>query len=127
MLLYYREARKDECYRYFVTPVRRIVGACCWFRAPDPMTFIQDDDVVYWNPCKETRYKVMKRHLLFLFVLLTLLGGLMISFTQVAHAQTRGTLTASSCITPGSTHVMTNTLPPDGASYIISVPSNWNG
>jgi pimeloyl-ACP methyl ester carboxylesterase len=68
-----------------------------------------------------------KRRLPFLFVLLTLLGGLMMSFTQVAHAQTRSTLTSSSCITPGSTNVMTGTLPPDGASYIISVPSNWNG
>lgn len=68
-----------------------------------------------------------KRRLPFLFVLLTLLGGLMISFTQVAHAQTTSTLISSNCITPGSTNVMTGTLPPDGASYIISVPSNWNG
>jgi len=68
-----------------------------------------------------------KRCLLFPFVLLTLLGGLMMSFTQVAHAQTSSTLTSSSCIIPGSTKVMTGTLPPDGASYIISVPSNWNG
>jgi pimeloyl-ACP methyl ester carboxylesterase len=68
-----------------------------------------------------------KRCLLFPFVLLTLLGGLMTSFTQVAHAQTRGTFISSSCITPGSTNVMTGTRPPDGASYIISVPSNWNG
>src|SRR6266516_5868061 len=68
-----------------------------------------------------------KRHLLFLFVLLTLLGALMMSFTQVARAQTEGTLIPSSCITPGSTNVMTGVLPPDYASYIISVPSNWNG
>ena len=68
-----------------------------------------------------------KRRLPFLFVLLTLSCGLMMSFTQVAYAQTSTTLTSSSCITPGSTHVMTGTLPPDGASYIISVPSNWNG
>jgi pimeloyl-ACP methyl ester carboxylesterase len=69
----------------------------------------------------------MKRYLLFLFVLLTLLGGLMMSFTQVARAQTSSTLVSSSCITPGSTHVMSGTLPPDGASFIISVPSIWNG
>ena len=68
-----------------------------------------------------------KRCLLFPFVLLTLLGGLMTSFTQVAHAQTTGTLISSNCITPGKTNVMANTLPPDNASYIISVPSNWNG
>src|SRR5260370_39579209 len=95
-------------------PVRTIAGGCCWFRAPGPMTFIQDDHdvVVYWIPCKETRYKVMKRHLLFLFVLLTLLGGLTMSFTQVAHAKTNGTLISSSCITPGKTNVMNGTLPP---------------
>ncbi len=69
----------------------------------------------------------MKRRLLFLFVLLTLLGGLMVTFTNVAHAQTRTTPSLTSCITPGATNVMTGTLLPDGASYIISVPSNWNG
>jgi pimeloyl-ACP methyl ester carboxylesterase len=68
-----------------------------------------------------------KRYLLFLIALLTLLGGLMLSFTQVAHAQNKDALISSSCITPGSTHVMTGALPPDQASYIISVPSNWNG
>ncbi len=69
----------------------------------------------------------MKRHLLFLFVLLTLLGGLTMSFTQVAHAKTNGTLISSSCITPGKTNVMPGTLLPDGAHYLIEVPSNWNG
>jgi pimeloyl-ACP methyl ester carboxylesterase len=68
-----------------------------------------------------------KRRLPFLFVLLTLLGGLMMSFTQVAHAQTSSTLTSRNCIIPGSTNVMTGKLPPDEANYIISVPSNWNG
>jgi pimeloyl-ACP methyl ester carboxylesterase len=68
----------------------------------------------------------MKRHLLFLFVLLTLLGGLTLSFTKVAHAETGVVHLFSSCVTPGATYVKTSTLP-DGASYIFSVPPNWNG
>ena len=62
----------------------------------------------------------MKRYLLCLLVLLTLLSGLLVTTTRVAHAAT------SSCINSNGTTVCQNTLP-DGASYIISVPSNWNG
>jgi len=66
----------------------------------------------------------MKRHLLFLFVLLILLSGLTVTFTKVAHAEP-GVAHLSSCVTPGATNVMTGTL--GGANYTISVPSNWNG
>jgi len=61
----------------------------------------------------------MKRYLLFLLVLLTILGGLTFTTTKVAHAAT------SSCITPSGTNVLQGNI--DGANYIISVPSNWNG
>src|SRR2546421_3248639 len=61
----------------------------------------------------------MKRYLLSLLVLLTILGGLTFTTTKVAHAAT------NSCITPGGTNVLQGNL--DGANYIISVPSNWNG
>ncbi|HKV00878.1 MAG TPA: prolyl oligopeptidase family serine peptidase, partial [Ktedonobacteraceae bacterium] len=67
----------------------------------------------------------MKRHLLFLFVLLTLLGGLTLSFTKVAHAETAVAHLSSSCITPNGTNTLHGTL--GGANYTISVPSNWNG
>src|SRR6266851_1787664 len=127
MVLYYGGSQKRRVLSLFESCRRRRSGGICWFQAPCPMTFIQYDKVVYWNPCQETRYKVMKRHLLFLFVLLTLLSGLMLAFTPVARAETRTTPPLTSCVTPGATHVMNGTLPPDGASYIISVPSNWNG
>ena len=42
----------------------------------------------------------MKRRLLFLFVLLTLLGGLMVTFTNVAHAQTGAAHISSSLSIP---------------------------
>ena len=61
----------------------------------------------------------MKRYLLCLLVLLTLLSGLLITTTRVAHAA------ASSCINPSGTNVLQGTL--GGANYTISVPSNWNG
>src|SRR5438270_9270105 len=61
----------------------------------------------------------MKRYLLFLLVLLTILGGLTFTTTRVAHAAT------NSCITPGGTNVLQGNL--GGANYTISVPSNWNG
>jgi pimeloyl-ACP methyl ester carboxylesterase len=67
----------------------------------------------------------MKRHLLFLFVLLTLLGALTLSFTKVAHAETAVVHLSSSCITPNGTNTLHGTL--GGANYTISVPSNWNG
>src|SRR5260370_23487118 len=77
-----------------------------------------------WIP-QQRRFEVMKRHLLFLFVLLLLLSGLTVTFTKVAHAETAVAHLSSSCITPGATIVMTGTL--GGANYTISVPSNWTG
>ena len=67
----------------------------------------------------------MKRRLLFLFVLLTLLGGLMVTFTNVAHAQTGAAHISSSCIKPSGTTTLQGAL--GGANYTIQVPSNWNG
>ena len=61
----------------------------------------------------------MKRYLLSLFVLLTLLSGLMITTARVAHAATSG------CINPNGTNILQGTL--GGANYTIAVPSNWNG
>jgi len=67
----------------------------------------------------------LKRRLLFLFVLLTLLGGLMVTFTNVAHAQTGAAHISSSCINPSGTTTLQGAL--GGANYTIQVPSNWNG
>lgn len=61
----------------------------------------------------------MKRYLVFLLVLLTLLSGLTLTTTRVAHANT------SSCINSNGTNVLQGTI--GGANYTISVPSNWNG
>src|SRR5215467_3687098 len=61
----------------------------------------------------------MKRSLFCLLVLLGLLSGLLVTTTRVAHAAT------SSCVNPNGTNVLQGTL--GGASYIIAVPSNWNG
>jgi hypothetical protein len=70
-------------------------------------------------PWKETRFEAMKRYLLSLVVLLTLLSGLLVTTTRVAHAA------SSSCINPSGTNVLQGTL--GGANYTIAVPSNWNG
>src|SRR5258708_7877454 len=67
----------------------------------------------------------MKRHLLSLSVLLILLSGLTLTFTNVAHAETAGAQTSSSCINPNGTNTLHGTL--GGANYTIAVPSNWNG
>ncbi len=67
----------------------------------------------------------MKRHLLFLFVLLILLSGLTVTFTKVAHAEPGVAHLSSNCITPNGTNTLSGTL--GGANYTISVPSNWNG
>src|SRR6266699_7354501 len=67
----------------------------------------------------------MKRHLLFLFVLLILLSGLTVTFTKVAHAEPGVAHLPSNCITPNGTNTLGGTL--GGANYTISVPSNWNG
>jgi len=61
----------------------------------------------------------MKRSLLCLVVLFTLLNGVLVTTTRVAHA------TPSSCINPNGTNIFQGTL--GGASYVIAVPSNWNG
>jgi pimeloyl-ACP methyl ester carboxylesterase len=61
----------------------------------------------------------MKRSLFSLLVLLALLSGFLVRTTRVAHAAT------SSCVNPNGTNVLQGTL--GGASYIIAVPSNWNG
>jgi pimeloyl-ACP methyl ester carboxylesterase len=61
----------------------------------------------------------MKRSLFCLLVLLTLLSGLVVTTTRVAHAA------SSSCINPNGTNVLQGTL--GGAGYVIAVPSNWNG
>src|SRR5713101_6091350 len=70
-------------------------------------------------PSQETRFEAMKRSLFCLLVLLTLLSGLMITTTRVAHAA------PSSCINPNGTNILQGTL--GGANYTIAVPSNWNG
>src|SRR5258708_34975986 len=64
----------------------------------------------------------MKRHLLFLLILLTLLSGLTAAFTKAAHAETR---TSSSCVNPAGTNTRQGIL--GGAYYTIAVPANWNG
>ncbi len=61
----------------------------------------------------------MKRYLLSLFVLLTLFGGLTVTFIKAVHAKTGAVPISSSCITKGTL--------PGGATYIISLPSIWNG
>ncbi len=67
----------------------------------------------------------MKRYLLCLLVLLTLLSGLLVTTTRVAHAAT------SSCVPSSGINTMTGTtpgtIPGTTSSYIIEVPSNWNG
>src|SRR5713101_4662087 len=67
----------------------------------------------------------MKRRLLFLFVLLTLLGGRRVTKKKIAHAQTSAAHISSSCIKPSGTTTLQGAL--GGANYTIQVPSNWNG
>ena len=67
----------------------------------------------------------MKRRLLFLFVVLTLLGGLTVTFTTTARAEASSTHISSKCITPGATNTLQGQL--GGAFYTIQVPDNWNG
>ncbi|HVB24423.1 MAG TPA: prolyl oligopeptidase family serine peptidase [Ktedonobacteraceae bacterium] len=66
----------------------------------------------------------MKRRLLFLFALLILLSGLLVSFNDV-HAATNVTQISGKCVNPNGTTVLHGQL--QGAYYTISVPSNWNG
>src|SRR5713101_3277891 len=67
----------------------------------------------------------MKRRLLFLFVLLTLLGGRSIMKKKNDHAQTSAAHISSSCIKTSRTTTLQGAL--GGANYTIQVPSNWNG
>lgn len=64
----------------------------------------------------------MKRRLLCLFVLFTLLCSLTVAFSGSALAASSA---ASSCVTPGGTNTLHGTL--EGANYTIAVPANWNG
>lgn len=66
----------------------------------------------------------MKRRLLFLFALLILLSGLLVTFNDV-HAETYVTQVSGKCVNPNGTTVLHGKL--EGAYYTISVPSNWNG
>jgi pimeloyl-ACP methyl ester carboxylesterase len=49
----------------------------------------------------------------------------MVTFTNVAHAQTGAAHISSSCINPSGTTTLQGAL--GGANYTIQVPSNWNG
>src|SRR5215471_10896918 len=82
------------------------------------------DVTLSWVP-RQRRFEAMRRHLLFLSVLLTLLGGFPPSFTKVANAEAAVVHLSSSCITPNGTNTLHGML--GGANYTISVPSNWNG
>ena len=67
----------------------------------------------------------MKRRLIFLLVLLTLLSGLTLAFSPAARAETRSARVSYPCVNPNHTTVLTNNI--GGANYLIEVPSNWNG
>jgi pimeloyl-ACP methyl ester carboxylesterase len=67
----------------------------------------------------------MKRRLLFLFMLLTLLSGLSATFTKSVHAETNVAQLSSKCVNPSGTNVLHGQL--GGAFYTISVPSHWQG
>ena len=73
----------------------------------------------------------MKRHLIFLLVLLTLCSGFTAALTKDAQAATHVTRVthapsiSQKCVNPSSTTTLQGTL--GGANYTIQVPSNWNG
>ena len=70
----------------------------------------------------------MKRQLIFLMVLLTLLSGFTVALTKAAYAETRVTAISSvpqKCVNPNGTTTLQGML--GGANYTIQVPSNWNG
>lgn len=67
----------------------------------------------------------MKRRLIFLVVLLTLLSGLTLAFSPAARAETRSTQVSTACINASQTNTLTGNI--GGANYLIEVPSNWNG
>src|SRR5579859_6908874 len=106
-------------------PLKKIAGSrlasSTWLNHFHPKTLW----AFCWISCKEMRFEVMKRYLLFLLVLLMLLSSLSLTFTRAAYAASSVVSTSSSCITPGATNTLHGTL--GGANYTISVPSNWNG
>lgn len=70
----------------------------------------------------------MRRQLIFLMVLLTLLSGFTVALTKAAYAETRVSAISSvpqKCVNPNGTTTLQGTL--GGANYTIQVPSNWNG
>ena len=67
----------------------------------------------------------MKRYLLFLMVLLTLLSVFSLALTKAANAETRVTGIPQKCVNPNGTTLKQGML--GGAYYTIEVPSNWNG
>lgn len=67
----------------------------------------------------------MKRRLIFLVALLTLLSGLTLAFSPAARAETRSAQVSFPCVKPNATNVLKGNI--GGANYLIEVPSNWNG
>jgi hypothetical protein len=67
----------------------------------------------------------MKRPLIFLAVLLTLVSGLTLAFSPAARAQTRLAQVSFPCVKSTGTNTLTGNI--GGANYLIEVPSNWNG
>lgn len=67
----------------------------------------------------------MKRRLIFLTVLLTLVSGLTLAFSPAARAETRISQIPTACVNPSQTNTLTGNI--GGANYLIEVPSNWNG
>jgi pimeloyl-ACP methyl ester carboxylesterase len=70
----------------------------------------------------------MRRQLIFLMVLLTLLSGFTVALTKAAYAETGVTAISSvpqKCVNPNGTTTLQGML--GGANYTIQVPSNWNG
>src|SRR5260370_1998138 len=64
----------------------------------------------------------MKRHLLFILVLLLFLSGSTTTFTKVTYAAV-----PSGCINPKATNTLHGTLTGTQINYTIAMPSNWNG
>jgi len=77
-----------------------------WFNASGPTSFISYDVSLNLELLYRKEVQVMKRRLLFLFVLLTLLSGLSVTFTKSVHAETNVTQLSSKCINPSGTNVL---------------------
>lgn len=67
----------------------------------------------------------MKRRLIFLVALLTLLSGLTLAFSLAARAETISTHISHKCIVANTSNTLTGNI--GGANFLIKVPSNWNG